>query len=228
MATAVVALIALILLLIVIVPFVIWVVALCILVATLAGLGFVVYMRYSGQDLKRSMIVKLSNVVLDASMDKITFIAEASSQDSSSVNIVQNNWMPKEVRNRDLGAPINLMKQATDAKDDSIDESSKWPLKVAGTTNLNLLQEAQVYDSSMRVVSNEVLPRLEHQGSRDTDYIDNSSMGSQKMTIASFNQMRLGSKSETQIELPVLNQQTSKHPLIPEVEHESPSPKAGA
>ena len=88
MATAVVALIALILLLIVIAPFVVWVVALCFLVAALAGLGFVVYMRYSGQDLKRSMIVKLSNVVLDASMDKITFIAEASSQDSSSVNIV--------------------------------------------------------------------------------------------------------------------------------------------
>ena len=40
--------------------------------------------------------------------------------------------------------------------------------------------------------------------------------------------MRLGSKSETQIELPVLSQQTSKHPTIPEVENESTSPKAGA
>ena len=83
-----VAFIASILLLIVIVPFVIWVVALCILVATLAGLGFVVYTRYTGQDLKRSMIMKLSNVVLNPSMDKLTFVAEASSQDSSSVNIV--------------------------------------------------------------------------------------------------------------------------------------------
>ena len=40
--------------------------------------------------------------------------------------------------------------------------------------------------------------------------------------------MRAASKSETQIELPVLSQQNSKTPIIPEVENDSPSPKAGS